>query len=418
MATEINIPNPIKKIIEQSNKPGNYKLKTHREINLVPSVKNEMIKTLKLRNLIFFLCIVVASASVGITFVFGVIAGGQGIAISNKTTTIDELSKKLNSYGDLGEFLTIKNQVNNIGTLTDNKKVLSRTFNVLSAMIPTGADKIKISELNVNLSGSNPVFSFDAQADAGVAPLIDYRVLDAFQKSMQYLTFDYGNYVDKDDNVIPAYCIIDSGSDGATFKTEDDSYYGLWTINVDGCNPSTSANDSGTTGNAASYTTENYDGQEVVRIWRTPQYKDWYRAEASEGQPMMTRDGIISNVPHFESQCIKYQVELRDGLPVKLNDSDNSCLLVPDGLDGINVTESSNGRGSSDELVLRFSANITLNQGVYAFNKHHFIAIPPSTRRNVTDSYVQIQSMFGERATDCATDDADCNSKTNLNGDN
>ena len=38
-----------------------------REINLVPDIKGEMIKTLKLRNFIFFLCIVVASASVAVT---------------------------------------------------------------------------------------------------------------------------------------------------------------------------------------------------------------------------------------------------------------------------------------------------------------------------------------------------------------
>ena len=132
----------------------------------------------------------------------------------------------------------------------------------------------------------------------------------------------------------------------------------------------------------------------------------------------MTENGQISNVAHFESSCINYKVELSDGLPVKLDDSDNTCMLVPDGTEGINITESSNGRGSSDELVLRFSANITLNPAIYSFTNQHFIAIPPSTRRNVTDSYVQIQNMFGERAADCAADDVDCNSKTNLNGGN
>ena len=34
-----------------------------REINLVPDVKGEMIKALKLRNFIFFLCIIVVAAS-------------------------------------------------------------------------------------------------------------------------------------------------------------------------------------------------------------------------------------------------------------------------------------------------------------------------------------------------------------------
>ena len=79
------------------------------EINLVPDIKDEMLRTLKLRNFIFFLCIIVASVSVAIVLIFGVIVGGQKIAINNKTNTLEELSAKVNSYGDLNEFLTINN---------------------------------------------------------------------------------------------------------------------------------------------------------------------------------------------------------------------------------------------------------------------------------------------------------------------
>ena len=105
-----------------------------REINLVPDIKDEMIKTLKLRNFIFFLCIVVAAASVGITTIFGLIMAGQQVAINHKKDTINNLSAKINSYSDLNDFLTMKDQLGNISTLTDNKQVLSRTFNILSAL--------------------------------------------------------------------------------------------------------------------------------------------------------------------------------------------------------------------------------------------------------------------------------------------
>ena len=66
------------------------------EINLVPDIKNEMIKTIKLRNYIFFGCIVVAVASVALTLIFGLIMGGQRIAVENKKSTLEELSAKLN----------------------------------------------------------------------------------------------------------------------------------------------------------------------------------------------------------------------------------------------------------------------------------------------------------------------------------
>ena len=374
-----------------------------KEINLVPDVKGEMIKTLKLRNLIFFLCLVVAIASVGITAFFGLIAAGQQVAISSKEDTIKSLSEKINSYTDLKDFLTIRDQLGKIQSLTSQKQVLSRTFNILSALIPTGADTITISELNVNLSEKQPTFSFDAQANAGKEPFIDYNVLDAFKKSMQFMNYDYGSYVDKEGNKIPAYCIIESGSDGATFNDPNNGLYAYWTIDAEGCNNKESKG----------YSTEEYDGVNVVKIWRTPQYKEWYKENPTEGQPSINLSGKISNVAHFESSCITYTGDNSKSSASPEWKEENNCKLVPDGTEGIKITDSSNGRGSDNSLVLRFSAKITFNPEVYKFTNTHMLAIAPSGRRNVTDSYVQVQAMFGERAADCAKDDATCNTTTN-----
>ncbi|MBQ1387337.1 hypothetical protein IIY68_00890 [Candidatus Saccharibacteria bacterium] len=384
-----------------------------REINLVPDIKGEMIKTLKLRNLIYFICIAVGITSLSVVAIFWLISGGQKLALDGKKTTLETLSKKLNSYSDLNEFLTIKDQVGNISTLTSNKKVLSRTFNVLSALIPTGADTITVSELNVNLSNNQPKLSFDAQANAGKEPYIDYNVLDSFKKSMQYMRYDYGNYVDKNGAKIPAYCMIESGADGATFSDSSRGIYAFWTIDAEGCNPSSETKTS-------DYTTEDYNGQQVVRIWRTPQYSDWYKQTKVEGQPYMSLDGQISGVEHFNSACITYTGNAsQNSSNPKWIESNENCLLVPGGTEGINVSDSSNGRGAGDELVLRFSAVISIAPEVYNFTNSHVLAIAPSGRRNVTDSYVQIQSMFGERARDCAEDDTACSANTNnVNGEN
>ena len=88
-------------------------------------------------------------------------------------------------------------------------------------------------------------------------------------------------------------------------------------------------------------------------------------------------------------------------------------MLVPDGTDGINISDSSNGRDASGELVLRFSAVITLNPEVFSFNNKHVLTIGPAGRYNVTDSYVQIQSLFAKRAEDCLPGDTVCNSNIN-----
>ena len=413
-AKEIKLPS-VKEIIAKIRKNAPSR-PIHPEINLVPDIKNEMIKALKLRNFIFFLCIVISSASLGVGLIFTSIAAGQQASVDGKKATLDERSKKINSYSDLSDFLTIRDQLGNLSAIASNKKLLSRTFSVLSAIVPTGADTITISELSINLSGDSPTFSFDAQANAGEAPYIDYNVLDSFKKSMQYMRYDTGTYVDKYGAEIPAYCMIENGTDGATFTDPEKGYYAYWLITGEGCNPSyEEEDDSTTTPNlaldklTAGYTTTTYNNQTVVKVWRTPQFADWYKENPKTGEPQMDLSGSITNVAHFESSCITYEgIEAEDGT-ISWASYNDTCLLVPDGNDGIRITDSSNGRGAGDELVLRFSATISFNPEVYSFTNKHVLAIAPSGRYNVTDSYVQIQNMFGERAADCAAGDTACN---------
>ena len=294
---------------------------------------------------------------------------------------------------------------------------------MVSALLPTGADTIRLSELNVDLSGDSPVISFDAQANAGNPPYIDYNVLDSFKKSMQYMRYDYGTYVDKEGAEIPAYCIIENGADGATLSDPEKGYYAYWLIEGEGCNPSyepeidKNGNEKYDEEKALKgYEVDEYNGNRVVLIWRTPQYNDWYKKTEREGQSYMSLDGDISGVAHFESDCTTYTgVENGTTGEIDWSSANDECLLVPDGIDGIRISDSSNGRGSSDELVLRFSASISINSEVYDFANHHMLAVAPSGRYNVTDSYVQIQNMFSERAADCDSGDTACN---NTNGGN
>lgn len=406
-----------------------------KEINLVPDIKDEFIKALKFRNFVFFLCIVVAASSLIVILIFLSIAGGQQGFITAKQNTIDALQKKISDYSDLSDFLTIRDQLKNISLITENKKMMSRTFNILSAIIPTGDDYINISELSVDLADEAPNFTFEAQANAGTDPKIDYKVLDSFKKSMQYLRYDYGEYVDKNDQVIPAYCIVESSMDGSTFRDPERGYYAYWLIDGEGCDPSAEEEEEEeedvlTVENNLSdvellseeklvvaprnvdYQTETYDGQRVVKIWRTPQYTDWYKSNPSDDEPYMDLSGTIHNIPHFNSSCITYSGTEKDNGTVTWSTTNESCLLVPpadaEGNGGISIEDSSNGRNADEELVLRFSAVITFAPEVFNFNNHHMLALPPAGRRNVTDSYAQIQSIFAERATDCAQNDTEC----------
>ena len=65
------------------------------EVNLVPDVKNEMIKALKIRNLILFICIVVSAAAIGVVLVLFSIKGGQDFAMSQQDNKLKSLSSLL-----------------------------------------------------------------------------------------------------------------------------------------------------------------------------------------------------------------------------------------------------------------------------------------------------------------------------------
>ena len=402
-----------------------------REINLVPDVKNEMIKTLKLRNLIFFICIVVVAGSLGAILIFGSIAGGQQAIVDSKNNTINNLTTKIKSYNDLTDFLTIKDQLGNIAEISNNKKVFSRIFNIIAAIIPTGGDKIEISRLSIDFSTNPTTMALEAQADALTPPYIDYNVLDSFKKSMPYLRYDYGEYVDKEGAEIPAYCMIESAADGSSFYDQDKGRYAYWLITGEGCNPTYEAtleydDDGESNYNEASatlgYETENYEGQTVVKIWRTPQFADWYSEDPLEGAPYMDLNGTIENVAHFKSECITYagvtgyqntgdpsETVYKTVGDITWTGTNSSCNLIDTSEnEGIVISNSSNGRNSNNQLVLRFTANITLNPEIFSFNNKHVIAVGPANRFNVTDSYVQIQSIFGKRATDCAPGDSTC----------
>ena len=59
------------------------------EISLVPDIKAQLLKKQKLRNLIIFICIIVAIACGGVLLILSTIAGGQSIQIGLQKNEID-----------------------------------------------------------------------------------------------------------------------------------------------------------------------------------------------------------------------------------------------------------------------------------------------------------------------------------------
>jgi len=429
------------------------------EINLVPEVKIQMIKAQKLRNLVLFICIVVAVASVSVVAVLFSIKSGQDIAMHNQDKKLETLSEKLNDYGELGDLTAIQSQLKLLSDIANNKAVLSRAFAALKAMLPT-TDLVQVSELRADLS--RDILTMNAQADARVEPLIDYRVLESFKKGVGLTKYDYGRYVDVEGNEIPSWCINEADADGNAYHTGD-SYYAWWDLTIDGCGALPQGTDIDEEdeeeskiglfyGKDAEVETEDEeilgenlreagikytvdengefvildenievrdreDGVRVyvrkiparVKIWRTPQFNAWYKAG------YMDLNGEIEGIEHFNSECTTYS-GVAQGVKEDIAKwtSNNTCLLAPDGL---TVTSSSNGRDDSDNLVLKFDAQLSIDPEFFAFKNKHMIAISPSGQ-NVTDSFIQIGGMFAQEAKDCEPGDTECLSTSNSSSSN
>lgn len=393
------------------------------EINLVPDVKAEMIKAQKKRNVVFFASVVVSAIAAGLVVILLGIKVGQDVRINGQDTQLKQMSDKIESYNGLEELLTVQKQLSDLQTISNNKKMLSRVFTVLHSLTSSteNGDTVQISSLDVSLDSSESAdLTFDGQANAGsTTDGIDYRVLESFTKTIQSMKYDYGRYVDKNDNEIPTMCIFESDSNGVPYQ-DSKGIYALWKKGAEGCDPSATETESSTTLSDTSSYYSNTDmstntdnttnttttstkkqldqielpsdcasanGTDVVCIYRTPQFKDWYTRK------YITLDGEISSIEHFASRCIVYS-GAEDGNTIKWN-STNECDMSPD---GIEVTASTNGRSSGGELVLMFSAVLHVNTEVFNFSNKHMITITPSGRQNVTDSLVQVGDMFAEKA--------------------
>ena len=204
------------------------------EINLVPDVKTEMIRMQKIRNLVFFICLVVVIGSGAVTAILGSIKVAQDLTMSGQDAHLKNLSKKITSYEELPEFLTVQNQLRGIAEIEDKQKVLSRALIFFAALQDVGIDKVQASELSVDLTSTT--LTFDAQADA-VKDDIDYRVLEAFIKRTNLMSFDYGRYVDAEGKEIPSRCLQEYDLNNKMYE-ENGSIYAIWNRGKKGCDPS------------------------------------------------------------------------------------------------------------------------------------------------------------------------------------
>ena len=147
------------------------------EINLVPDVKQELIRAERVRSVVISMTILVGIIAVGVVvllsvWVFGV-QTARGVISDN---TIKTESAKLSSVEDLESTLTIQNQLSVLPGLHESKQIDSRIFDILSKISPAAPNQVSINKLAIN--STDRTITIEAQTEGG------YPALEVFKKTI------------------------------------------------------------------------------------------------------------------------------------------------------------------------------------------------------------------------------------------
>ncbi len=156
------------------------------EINLVPDVKQELIKAQRVRSTVISVAIIVGIIALAIVTLLAVYVFGVQVVRSNiDSDAITSGNAQLAKVEDLSKTLTIQNQLTKITSLHDSIKVDSRLFDVLNAIIPPAPNDVQISNLYVDSSVDQ--IKIEGQAANS------YAAVEVFRKTIEGAQVNYSD---------------------------------------------------------------------------------------------------------------------------------------------------------------------------------------------------------------------------------
>lgn len=184
------------------------------EINLIPDVKQELLRAQKARAIVISFSILTSIVAVGVValllaYIFGV-QGIRGVVLD------DQITKKGETFSnveDLSKILTIQNQLKTISSLNEQKSMNSRMFDVIAAITPQNAGVVTFSQITVGPAGDANTQATDAKTGGGQIHLegqtVGYDAMEVFKKTIENTIFQYT--VDGETKTLPLASNISTG---------------------------------------------------------------------------------------------------------------------------------------------------------------------------------------------------------------
>lgn len=183
------------------------------ELNLLPDVKQELIKAQRVRNAVVSVSImasIIAATAAGILAAY--VYGAQPLIKQNNGAEITKQHAELMKIEDLKGAVTVQKQLQVLSDQHKSKNISSRMFDILSAINPQGTNLI--SYRSVELNTIEKKITIEAVATNG------YSALEAFKKTILATKFEYKN---GDDTEFTKVNLTEKVADGDRSLSEDES---------------------------------------------------------------------------------------------------------------------------------------------------------------------------------------------------
>ena len=155
------------------------------EINLIPDVKRELLRAQRTRATVISVSILTSIIAAGLVvalvlYVYGV----QTVRSAILDGQIKDGSETLAKEEDLSKILTIQNQLTKISELNSQKKMDSRMFDVLAAVIPPAPNDVQVSQIAIDAEESS--IRIEGQTRG-------YDSMEVFKKTIDSAVIVYNN---------------------------------------------------------------------------------------------------------------------------------------------------------------------------------------------------------------------------------
>jgi len=174
------------------------------QINLVPDVKLELVRTQRHRRIVISSIIITLIVAASITVILALyVFVYQNLAKSSNVSTIQQLDTKFRGIDDIGKTVTLSNQLTKINETHDeaHKTMPSRIFDVLAAASSKGTDN-SVSITSISMDAAQKTISITALTDNK-----GFDAADVFRKNVESMTISY----------------VDVGADGSIPERKDDN---------------------------------------------------------------------------------------------------------------------------------------------------------------------------------------------------